>query len=40
MLIYTLAVTSEALWHPMQYVGLFIMAVALVCLFCSKKRED
>jgi hypothetical protein len=37
---YILSVTSNALWHPMQYVGLFIMAVALVCFFCSKKRED
>lgn len=40
MLIYTLAVTSEALWHPMQYVGLLIMVVAVICLCAPKKKDD
>jgi hypothetical protein len=40
MLMYTLATTSDVLWHPIQYVGIFIMAVALLCLLCSKKNDD
>jgi hypothetical protein len=40
MLMYTLAATSNALWHPMQYVGLLMMFIAVVCLFGSKKKDD
>lgn len=43
MLMYAVASTSNALWHPMQYVGLIMMAVAVISLLSSggsKKKDD
>jgi hypothetical protein len=43
MLMYIMSSTSNALWHPMQYVGLIMMAVAVIGLLCSggsKKKDD
>ncbi len=40
MLMYTLASVSNGLWHPMQYVGLILMAVAVIGLCAPKKKDD
>ena len=40
MIMYILSATSNALWHPIQYVGLFLMVVAVICLCTIKKKDD
>lgn len=40
MLMCILSATSNALWHPMQYVGLFMVVFAVVCLCKPKKDGD
>jgi hypothetical protein len=36
----TLASASNGLWHPMQYVGLLLIAIAIVGLCAPKKDDD
>ena len=35
-----LSATSNALWHPIQYVGLLMMFIAVVCLCGSRKKDN
>jgi hypothetical protein len=40
MWMYTLSSLSNALWHPMQYVGLILVVIAVICLCAPKKKDD